>query len=259
MTLQSEQSKAIYVADGATSSFPIPFYFFDKQVAVFKDNENSPFTYGTDYTLTGGGNPSGGEVVFTVPPENGAKIIIIRDVALTQLIKFIEGENFPAQDYEYALDKITMALQELHEKVDAALTLPLGTLTAKEEIIALLSELNTHLEEIKQVPSLAKAMATLYADIKDEIAEREPKRFENVGIEAGYFTADTTYEQYPYRVEIPLSGVTTAHIPSVIFALNDSVSGIFAPVASADTDKIILWAKEIPSTLPITVPNIILH
>ena len=68
---------------------------------------------GTDYTLEGSGNPNGGAVVFAVAPEEGKVITIMRQVDLTQLITFMEGEKFPASDYEHGLDKITMALQQL--------------------------------------------------------------------------------------------------------------------------------------------------
>ena len=36
MTIQTETNKVVYVIDDATSTLTIPFYFFDKQIAVYK-------------------------------------------------------------------------------------------------------------------------------------------------------------------------------------------------------------------------------
>lgn len=60
---------------------------------------------GVDYTIEGAGNPQGGEIVFKAAPPAGEYITITRDVVLNQMVKFIEGENFPASDYEYSLDR----------------------------------------------------------------------------------------------------------------------------------------------------------
>ena len=68
--------------------------------------------------------------------------------------------------------------------------------------------------------------------------------------------ATPTYEDYPVVAEIPITGVTTIHSPDVRFALEEALSGIFAPVAESDTGVVKIYASEQPSAT-ITIPVII--
>ena len=77
--------------------------------------------------------------------------------------------------------------------------------------------------------------------------------FEDVVVSSDMFTTDTTYDDYGYKVEIPLSGVTQNMLPNVTFDLNDAVSGIFAPISKTYYGGLFLYAKEIKET---TIPTI---
>ena len=96
MTIQTEICKVAYEGDGTTKVFSVPFYFFAKQIAVYKNSNTTPLVEGTDYEVTNTENYHGGEVEFATAPEAGDKIVITRDVELKQLITFLEGESFPA-------------------------------------------------------------------------------------------------------------------------------------------------------------------
>jgi hypothetical protein len=67
-----------------------------------------------DYTVTGVGNPSGGNVVFAVAPTAGYGVYLTRMPAATQETAFPEGDRFPAATVENSLDYLTMLIQGLN-------------------------------------------------------------------------------------------------------------------------------------------------
>ena len=68
--------------------------------------------------------------------------------------------------------------------------------------------------------------------------------------------ADATYTGFSYKAEISMPGVTADYSPDVRFGFNDINSGIFAPVADAIANKVVIYAYQIPSAA-ITIPVII--
>lgn len=65
-----------------------------------------------------------------------------------------------------------------------------------------------------------------------------------------------TYTDYPYKAEIEATGIDENYSPDVRFSLTQVYSGIYAPVADTDTDKVIIYASEIPAN-SIVIPAII--
>lgn len=68
------------------------------------------------------------------------------------------------------------------------------------------------------------------------------------------FSTDTTYESYPFRASISLTGVTADMVPDVTFALEDAISGELAPVAECYAGGVYLYSS---SGNSITVPTIV--
>lgn len=68
--------------------------------------------------------------------------------------------------------------------------------------------------------------------------------------------ATPTYTDYPWKAEIVITGVTTAHSPDVRFFLEDATAGVFAPVADTAAGKVLIYANEQPSAA-VTIPAII--
>ena len=134
MTVSSAQNKVSYAGDGATVAFSVPFLFLANAdiVAILRDANDDETTWveGTDYTLSGAGDPSGGTLTATTAPITGETLLIKRVVPLKQETDYPEGGQFPAQSHEDALDRGTMADQQLQEQIDRALKLkPTSALT----------------------------------------------------------------------------------------------------------------------------------
>lgn len=96
------------------------------------------------------------------------------------------------------------------------------------------------------------------SNVETDLAAKQPKKllFSNVSVSAASFVSDSTYEEYGYRAQIALTGVTASMVPEVIFGLDDAVSGIFAPIVESYSGGIYLYASEQPSDAT-TVPTII--
>ena len=69
MTIQKETSKVVYIADGIASTFVIPFYFFNEDIAVYINNSDTPLTENIDYTISNKSETKGKEVVFNQAPK----------------------------------------------------------------------------------------------------------------------------------------------------------------------------------------------
>lgn len=86
--------------------------------------------------------------------------------------------------------------------------------------------------------------------------ELKKLQFTNTTVAASAFVSDSTYEDFPYRASVALSGVTSTMIPEVVLALSDAVSGNFAPVAESYNGGVYLYAVDVPDAT-ITIPTII--
>lgn len=127
MTVSSTLNRAEYDGNGVTATFPFPVYFLatgDLKVYI-RDafGVEALMAAGADYTVAGAGDPAGGSVTFTTPPASGERVVILRDPPLTQEIDYQANDAFPAETHERALDKLTMQVQRLSERIDRSVSL----------------------------------------------------------------------------------------------------------------------------------------
>jgi hypothetical protein len=131
MAITSTTIRSTYTGNGNTTAFATGFYFLaNAHVKVYVEDVLK--TLGTDYSLTGAGNPLGGTVTFNTAPASGHKILILRDTPLTQEVDYVANDAFPAETHEQALDKLTMLAQEMRSSggtLDRALRYPVTELS----------------------------------------------------------------------------------------------------------------------------------
>ena len=255
MTIQSETSKVVYLGNDSTTSFPIPFYFLDNEIAVYKGDNIEPLRQSIDYTITGAGFESGGEIIFKTAPKNNEKITISRDVKLKQLTRFMEGEVFPAIDYEKSLDRIVMALQQLKESCSRAISVPFNSNIKGSEFYDLINSIDKEFDTIKQIPTIAKEITQKYESI---LENAKPTRYTNIVVSPSSITEDTTYTSYPFKVDLSLDKATSSSIPTVVLTMEDATTGTFAPIAESYDGYVRLYLKT-QSSQNITIPVILLH
>ena len=116
MTVSTTTNKVAYIGNGIATTFAIPFPFLEEEHLKVYQLLNDIQTERADWSL------SNGNMVFETAPENGAQIVIIREVPLTQETDYRENEILPAETLERNFDKLTMQVQQLKEQADRAVT-----------------------------------------------------------------------------------------------------------------------------------------
>jgi hypothetical protein len=123
MTITSTLSRWEYTGDAATVDFAYSNKIFaNTELNVYVDGVLKTLT--TDYTVSGVGVVTGGNVTFVTAPALAAVVVIVRTVANKQETDYPIGGAFPSTTVEDDLDRRTIVAQQLEEKLDRAITTP---------------------------------------------------------------------------------------------------------------------------------------
>lgn len=163
MTISTTKNKIQYTGDGTTTLFIYDFLVpLASDMLVTVDGAE----IASGFTINGAGDPSGGNVTFTVAPVDQVVIVLFRAVPLTQEMDLRPYDAFPADAVEDAFDRLTMMIQDVQELVSraisASITLPEGTTLVWPDYIAG-HGVQWAAEEI-QLENTATPLATIVAD-----------------------------------------------------------------------------------------------
>lgn len=86
-------------------------------------------------------------------------------------------------------------------------------------------------------------------------AEKEKIKVLNAELDESAYAADNTYEDFPFRANIPLPNAEAEMVPEVVFSAADALSGVFSPTAETYDGGVSIYASETKGT---TIPTIIL-
>lgn len=121
MTIDSSTAVATYNGDNSTTVFAYPFRILaEGHVLVQLKDANDVYTtqaITTDYTVSGVGSSSGGNITFITAPASTETVILTRAMPFTQDTDYTANDLFPAEAHEEALDELTMMCQQLKEEV----------------------------------------------------------------------------------------------------------------------------------------------
>ena len=118
MTVSSTTLKNSYTASGSQTTFAYGFKIFaDADLKVYVNGTLKTLT--THYTVTNAGVTAGGNVVFGTGLTVSDKVVIQRDLTLTQATDYVENDPFPADSHETALDRLTFIVQQLNDGVES--------------------------------------------------------------------------------------------------------------------------------------------
>ena len=114
MTISTTANRQDYTGDNCTKVFQFTYKILaTTDLDVYVDNCLKTIT--TDYTVSGVGAPTGGNVTFVTAPGCTLAVALVRDVPYTQATAYPENNPFPAASHEDALDKLTMLVQQVRE------------------------------------------------------------------------------------------------------------------------------------------------
>jgi hypothetical protein len=135
MTVSSSTSRISYAGNGSETIFAFPYYFLaDADLVVVRRDDatgvETTLVLESDYTVSGVGQPAGGAVTTVTSPAVGQTLTLRRVVSLTQTTDFVANDPLDAEVLERAVDRATMADQQLQEQVSRTLKFPVGDSTA---------------------------------------------------------------------------------------------------------------------------------
>ena len=124
MTITTTTIKNSYSGNGSNDTFAYTFKISttaDIEVVIRSSTGlETVKTITTHYTVTGAGEASGGNVVFTSGniPSATETVVIRRDTTQTQTLDLVENDPFTADSVEGAFDKNLSISQELQEQIN---------------------------------------------------------------------------------------------------------------------------------------------
>jgi len=123
MTVEVTTSRWSYIGNGVTAAFTYDNRIFaDTDLLVYVDGTLKTLT--THYTVSGVDDADGGEVTFLTPPAVDTEVVIVRDVPAKQLAALADGDAFPAEVVNAALDKLMVVVQQALARVGRTLRQP---------------------------------------------------------------------------------------------------------------------------------------
>lgn len=137
MSLSSTTNRNDYVGNGATATYAYGFkVYLSSELRVTVVNTagvETRLTINTDYTVTGVGSSSGGNIVLVNASQawltsgfltTGYGLTVRRVRALTQLADIRNQGEFYPETHEDVFDKMVMNQQQLQDELDRAVRLP---------------------------------------------------------------------------------------------------------------------------------------
>lgn len=121
----------------------------------------------------------------------------------------------------------------------------------------------TSLADAELIPITVSATSLkkiTWANVKTALAalfDAKPLRFTGTNVTTSDWNSDATYEDYPFRKAVALTGATASMIPDVVLAPAEATGGNIAPIATSYAGGIYLYAKAVPDAA-FTIPTITL-
>lgn len=132
MSVSASTSRVQYDCNGSTVAFPFLFGIqetSDIQVILTDSNgTETTLTETTHYVVSAVNSDyeSGGTVTTVATYADGYTITLVRNVPITQESDFTEGMPTLYETFEDGLDKLTMIAQQIEEKIDRQLVVPVS-------------------------------------------------------------------------------------------------------------------------------------
>lgn len=183
MTVSNQTNKISYIGNGVTKEFAIPFCFLEKEhitVYQMKGDIESTAVADVDYSVSGIGEVDGGTLIFLDAPATGTQIVIVRNVPMTQEVDYRENEIFPAKTHERALDKLTMAVQQLSEKMERAVTVDIFSEEDPNNFMVEMRSLVSSAAAHADIAESAAGTASTKANVASAKAEEAVEAVEDV-------------------------------------------------------------------------------
>lgn len=112
-----------YVSANGQTVFPYPFPItLDSDLVAIVNGVT--LATGNGYTLSGQGNPTGGNLTFTLGRTNGDIITIFRNVAIQRVTQISQNAGYSSTTFNAEYNQIYLIMQQLQEQIGFCLQIP---------------------------------------------------------------------------------------------------------------------------------------
>lgn len=175
MTVASTSNRVDYTGNGSTTVFSFSFRIFEAaDLVVTKADTNGVETtlvLNTDYTVTGAGSYTGGNVTLSTALTNGHALTIQRVLDITQETDLRNQGQFFAETHEDVFDRMVMIGQQLQEQIDRAAKLPVTNTTDAEELTADIVLLADNITMLDTIADAINDIQTVANDLNEGTSE----------------------------------------------------------------------------------------
>ena len=127
MTVTNTTARNQYTATAGQTVFAYTFEVYNKNDLVVLQNDTT-LAEGTNYTVSGVGSDSGGNITLTVGATAGDIITVYRDMALERLTDYQNSGDFLAAEVNEDFDRLWLAVQQGAVDSDRAIVKPVTDL-----------------------------------------------------------------------------------------------------------------------------------
>ena len=122
-TVASTTNRIIYSGNNSTTVFPYAFKIFADTdlvitVVTTATGAEETQTITTDYTVSGAGDASGGNVTMIIAPTTTEDLVVRRVLPMTQGTDLVDNTSFSLEVLEEGYDRDIMIAQQLQEEID---------------------------------------------------------------------------------------------------------------------------------------------
>ena len=140
MTVSSETTRNDYTGNGVTTVFAYSFRIWAESdllvVQADADGVETVLELTTDYTVSGAGSTTGGNVTLLSALTSGYKLAILSAIPALQGQKLSSQGGFSAAVQEASLDKLTRMVQQVDEGVNRALKIPITSSESPDDLVS---------------------------------------------------------------------------------------------------------------------------
>lgn len=218
MALSTTANKVIFNGNGSATVFPFTFPIPAASClsVIYTDDADGETTLSpSEYTVTGLGSPSGGNVTYTRSGSaiaSGTKLTIVRTVPYTQLTVLSNQGGYYPEIVEGRFDLVYMALQQLAEIVGRYTVSSISDPTTEQSNYALIQALQ-QMNILTTDADLLTRVSGGYA----RLARGNPSQFLGVSGEGALQWQTPSSASFSgVRQTVSAGPVTTAGLPSLL-------------------------------------------
>lgn len=162
----------------------------------------------------------------------------------------VEGKGLSTEDFTTE-EKQKLASLENFDPTDVN-----ASIKALEEAMPTkVSDLENDANYVTSSVLEGKSYATTEA-LNQGLVLKQDKNLYFVNVTASDWVLENAYRDFKYRCDIPLEGVTADMIAEVIFAMEESSSGDYAPLCETGDGTVMIWSS---TNKAIVIPTIIIN